>query len=358
MRCVVRHQEEGGPAHSNETMNDFLMQHFNIYGINVQIETDIPPLATAIGELLHRFAHPPAADNPPLRFIYRRSGKAPDPLSNGSPKGGWPLLFSTSWENAFDLAGRLGVDWDVYGRNGCLLLDYHRRGRLRLDVSEETLEGSLTEPLDLHPALLPSIFFFFPLGQLLGRRRLHVIHAAALERNGRGVLIPGLSGSGKSTSCVALIRAGYRCLSDDKPFLREAENGLELLAFPEMIDVTDQTIAFFPELRERTAAIEVGYRKKRFRAEILYPGSTADAVKPSAILFPQISKESTSRVEPLSKARALQALLPHSLLCFDREVSAHHFELLSRLVEMTTCYRLYFGRDVLDLPYLVDELLG
>jgi hypothetical protein len=102
----------------------------------------------------------------------------------------------------------------------------------------------------------------------------------------------------------------------------------------------------------------VGYRKKRFYAEMLYPGSTADAVKPSVILFPQISEESTSRVEPLSKARALEALLPHSLLCFDREVSGRHFGLLSRLVETTACYRLHFGRDVMDLPSLIDPLLG
>ena len=341
----------------NSTMSGLLTQHFNIHGIGVRVDTDIPLLAAAIGELLRRFAHPPAVDSQPLRFIYERSRKTPDPLSNGS-SGGRPLLFSTSWENAFDLAGRLGINWDVYGRDGRLLLDYHRRGRLRLDVSEGVLDGSLTEPLDLHPALLPSIFFFFPLAQLLARRGLHVIHAAALERNGCGVLIPGLSGSGKSTSCVALMRGGYRCLSDDKPFLRETENGLELLAFPEMIDVTDQTIAFFPELRERTTAIEVGYRKKRFYAEMLYPGSTVDAVTPSVILFPQISEESTSRVERLPSARALEALLPHSLLCFDREVSVRHFGLLSRLVETTACYRLHFGRDVMDLPSLIDPLLG
>lgn len=338
-------------------MNSTVTQTFNLYGIGVRVDTDIPSLAAGIGGLLRRFAEHPATDSQPLRFTYERSEKAPDSLSNGSSAGGGPLLFSTSWKNAFDLAGRLGINWDVYGRNGCLVLDYHRRGRLRLHVPEGVLEGSLTEPLDLHPALLPSIFFFFPLAQLLARRRLHLVHSAALERNGCGILIPGLSGSGKSTCCVSLMRGGYRCLSDDKPFLRETENGLELLAFPEMIDVTDQTITFFPELRESTAGIEAGYRKKRFCAEIFYPGSTVDAVKPSVILFPQISEESTSRIEPLSKAQALQTLLPHSLLCFDRTISVRHFELLARLVETTTCYRLHFGRDVLDLPRLVDRLL-
>lgn len=332
-------------------------QTFDLYGIGVQVDADIPSLTAGIGELLRRFARHPAVDSRPLRFTYKSGRKSPDSFSNGVSDGAGPLLFSTSWKNAFDLAGRLGIDWDVYAQDGGLLLDYHRRGRLWLDTSGGRLEGSLTEPLDLHQALLPSIFFFFPFAQLLARRGLHVVHAAALERNGRGVLIPGMSGSGKSTCCVSLMRAGYRCLSDDKPFLREHGIGVELLPFPEMIDVTDQSVAFFPELSSAASALESGFRKKRFCAEALYPGSMADAVVPRVILFPNISGEPTSRVEALSKGQALQMLLPHSLLCFDRTVSVRHFELLARLVETTTCYRLHFGRDVLDLPRLVDRLL-
>lgn len=339
-------------------MNRMLTQTFDFYGIGVQVDTDIPSLAAGIGSLLRRFARHPAADGQRLHFIYKRGGKASDHSANGSSDGTGPLLFSTSWKNAFDLADRLDIDWDVYGRDSGLLLDYHRRGRLWLDTSGGRLEGSLTEPLDLHQALLPSIFFFFPFTQLLARHGLHVVHAAALERNGRGVLIPGMSGSGKSTCCVSLMRAGYRCLSDDKPFLWENGAGVELLPFPEMIDVTDQSVAFFPELSSAGAALESGFRKKRFYAETLYPGSTADAVAPSVILFPSINGEPTSRIEALSKVQALQMLLPHSLLCFDRAISVRHFELLTRLVETTTSYRLHFGRDVLGLPLLVDRLLG
>jgi hypothetical protein len=41
-----------------------------------------------------------------------------------------------------------------------------------------------------------------------------------------------------------------------------------------------------------------------------------------------------------------------------REASAHKFDLLARLVEGAECYRLHFGNDVLELPRLVDSLLG
>jgi len=185
-----------------------------------------------------------------------------------------------------------------------------------------------------------------------------MIHAAALERNGRGVMIPGLSGSGKTTCCISLIRAGYRCLSDDKPFLRGNGSRIELLAFPERIDVTERTISFFPELGAAFQGdLTTGHRKKQFHPEALYPGSTAETGQPDLILFPQISGESKSRLEKLSKIRALETLLPHTLVVLDPELSERRFDLLARLVEGAECYTLHFGHDVLDLPRLVDPLL-
>ncbi|RMF74450.1 MAG: hypothetical protein D6738_06280 [Acidobacteria bacterium] len=42
-----------------------------------------------------------------------------------------------------------------------------------------------------------------------------VLHAAALERDGRALLVAGPSHSGKTTLALALVRAGFRLLSDD-----------------------------------------------------------------------------------------------------------------------------------------------
>jgi hypothetical protein len=143
-----------------------------------------------------------------------------------------------------------------------------------------------------------------------------------------------------------------------KPFLRGNGCGIELRAFPEKIDATDQAVSFFPELCATPIALVSGYRKKQFCPEAIYPGSTADAVRPDLILFPKISGKSASRVERLSKAKALEAILLHSLLVFDRAISVDHFQLLARLITGTDSYRLALGRDILDLPALVDSLLG
>lgn len=333
-------------------------QAFDIHGIRLLVETEFPDLAKGVADLLQQFPGMVPDNGEDVRMTYRsgaRSNLQPD--STHIPGG--ELLFSSSWDNAIDLAARLGIHLDIYRQDGCLLFDYHQHGRLLIDQEKGILEGRLFAPIDLHPTPLASFFFLLPLSELLSSRGLYTIHAAALERNGRGVLIPADSGGGKTTCCVSLMRAGYRCLSDDKPFLRDNGHGITLLAFPEKIDVTERTVAFFPELSAAPAgALSQGYRKKQFYPEAIYPGSTAESSRPALILFPHISGESRSRIERLSKARAFEALLPHGLQVLDRDRSARHFDLLARLVEEAECYRLHFGHDVQDLPRVVDPLLG
>jgi hypothetical protein len=48
-----------------------------------------------------------------------------------------------------------------------------------------------------------------------GARWTAVIHAAAVARNGRAIVLPGINGSGKSTLTAALVHAGFGYLSDD-----------------------------------------------------------------------------------------------------------------------------------------------
>lgn len=58
---------------------------------------------------------------------------------------------------------------------------------------------------------------------------LQVIHAAALEVRGRGVLLTGASGAGKTTLALLLRQAGHRLLSDDlAPVTRDGR----VLPFP------------------------------------------------------------------------------------------------------------------------------
>ena len=42
---------------------------------------------------------------------------------------------------------------------------------------------------------------------------------------------------------------------------------------------------------------------------------------------------------------------------YDETVARREFQVLSKLVQQVDCYRLHFGRDILDLPKLITPLL-
>ena len=66
------------------------------------------------------------------------------------------------------------------------------------------------EPDDVVAFLVGTIF-----GILLHQRGLVVLHASAVEQNGRAAVFLGTSGAGKSTLAAALVQRGYRLVTDD-----------------------------------------------------------------------------------------------------------------------------------------------
>ena len=238
-----------------------------------------------------------------------------------------------------------------------LIADFHEQGLLLIDGTRNLVEGYFVRPDAMHPDVCTS-FFYFALSELLKRNGLYTVHATALEYQGRGVLIPGYSGQGKTTSFLSLLRSGFRYLSDDFPLLRDRGSHMELLAFPMKIDVTDRTIEFFPELRNAAAGtLQQGICKKFFQAEDLYADSIGNSCTPAIIIFPHVVDMPHSCLELLPKSRALEAIMPQGLLVYDQEVARREFQVLSRLVQQVDCYRLHFGRNILDLPKLITPLL-
>jgi hypothetical protein len=75
------------------------------------------------------------------------------------------------------------------------------------------------------------------------------------------------------------------------------------------------------------------------------------------VLFPHVVDAPQSHLELLPKSRALEALLPQALLVYDQDVARREFQVLAKLVQQVDCYRLHFGRDILDLPNLITPLM-
>jgi hypothetical protein len=213
-----------------------------------------------------------------------------------------------------------------------------------------------SDPVNLFMA--SHLLFTILLVEMLKRRGCYSIHAAGFSHDGKAILIPGTSGAGKSTLAITLLRGGFGYLSDDMVFLQRHSGGLQVLGFPEDVDVSDQTINFFPELDFLSRSSKVGgWPKKQVRADVVYGAEPVREARPGAIVFPRISVDGRSALRPIGADEALLELVPNVLLT-EAGSCQRHLNILTELAKQAPCYRLETGRDFDRIPFLLRELLS
>ena len=212
-----------------------------------------------------------------------------------------------------------------------------------------------SEPANLFMAshLMLTILFV----EFLKRRGYYSMHAAGFCKNGKAILLPGGSGAGKSTLAITLLRSGFGYLSDDMVYLRWDSRDLKVLGFPEDVDVTDETINFFPELASlQNAPKSVAWAKQSVRPDEIYAVEVTREARPGAIVFPKISGKERSDVRLIDTDEAFREIIANLLLTEARSCQSH-LNILTELVRQTPCYRLETGRDFDRIPALLGDLL-
>jgi hypothetical protein len=168
-----------------------------------------------------------------------------------------------------------------------------------------------------------------------------LLHAAAVEANGRAVVLPGASGSGKSTLAAHLVREGMRYLTDEIGAISAASCEVEPYAKPLMLK--PGSWALFPELEppplpgpidpDSPWAIAPG----EFRADAVAPVSPL-----AAVVFPEYRHGHDGEFARVPPADALTALA--ECVFATPADSPGLLRALADIVRRTPCYRAHYGR--------------
>lgn len=174
--------------------------------------------------------------------------------------------------------------------------------------------------------------------------RVLLLHAAAVERDGRAVILSGPAGAGKSTLCAALIARGFRFLTDEIALVRLNDGQLEPHPRPislknEAIDIVAKMLpdahlsARFANATKGTVAF-----MRPPRQSIEAAGGTA---RPALVIFPAYRPEAGFELKPIERSQAFMRLIESSanyLTLLDTG-----FETLANLVEACDHYALDYA---------------
>lgn len=144
-------------------------------------------------------------------------------------------------------------------------------------------------------------------------RDFGAIHAAAVGRGGHSILLPGASGSGKSTAAAALVAAGFQLLGDDTVVL--AGDGLAARAVPFAICLKRGAWKLlagrFPDLAEQPVHDRIDGRRVRYLVPPLVAAEARNQAgwPVSAIVFLRRGDGGAPELSALPPFEALQRLL-------------------------------------------------
>ena len=189
---------------------------------------------------------------------------------------------------------------------------------------------------------------------------IQMIHASLVARYGHGILFAGKSGSGKSTSALTCLCAGFQFLSEDYVGLQQVPDGSFVgysLYNSAFLRISD--LARFPSIAPYVMKGLPHEKKSGVVLSDVFPDRLARVVPIRALVLPRIVDTAKPKFYLASKGEALLSIGPSSLLQIpSRRLGVGGFDKLAQLVDRVPCYWLELGRDPNSVPSLVENILA
>ena len=227
-------------------------------------------------------------------------------------------------------------------------------------------------PWQFHCGALPEwspdfIYYYIVEPVLLDFLKKHGLlmwHSAAVAKDGSAVLLPGVSGRGKSTTALNFLALGYQFLADDLVLLRARGASLEASGHESGLYLTDQSLRLLPEWKKfkRGRRYKKGQRwKYLIDLKGFRPAENSEPPRVKFLLFPQVSRGRGTHLQELTQTQAIlecmrQVPKEHPSVILGPSVLESQFEIYSRLVSSARCYRLRLGTDQSQVRAVLSQL--
>ena len=209
-------------------------------------------------------------------------------------------------------------------------------GSARYEVS---LDGAVCQRTDTSETLIEYMAWKASLGAIETTDTYLVLHAGAVARGGRGLILPAPPDSGKTTLTAALTLDGFDYLSDEAALI-EPDTGL-LHPFPRALWMEAPSL---DAVGIRSEVVDPD-AERRAQYHVVPAQLRGDAVgapcRVRFVIFPSYRPGSTVALKPMSRAEAVVVLAENSFNL--ARFGADGVRLVADVVRGAECYRLSMG---------------
>jgi hypothetical protein len=214
---------------------------------------------------------------------------------------------------------------------------------------------SLPAPMEIPPWERGSpLRLFIHWAQVAAGYRL--THAATLGVGGRGALIVGASGSGKSGTTLAGLVNGLQSVGDDYVVVDQGETIVAHSVFKLFKQDIDGLRRVGLDPARLPDARRNWHGKIEFDAARLAPKAFADQMEIRALLLPHIAHGGRTRIQPATSREAALALAPSAVLQLPGD-AAEGFQFFMGLAKRLPAFHVSLSEDAVEISDTIGSFL-
>ena len=196
-----------------------------------------------------------------------------------------------------------------------------------------------------------------PFQWILAQEKLRLAHAAAIGIDGKGLVLFGKGGSGKSGTTLAGLAVGMNTVGDDYIALGFDEHPFARAVFSH-VKQDDEGIARIPGLAGHLRDEARNWRGKvEFQPDLIFTGAFINEMKISAAILPSISQREKPYLERINPANALLALISSNAQ-YDPSRPDGGLRFFADFLRKIPCYRMDLSINALDNGLALKALLA